>query len=262
MSDLASTPIRSDEEQVDLALGRAVVWRFLSLGFAPPSTALGRFLAPGPDADALTAALSLLELPGFDDEGPLQLDDTFSTIFGHTLRGEVCPYETEYGRPQVFQQAQELADLQGWYAAFGLERHPHTPERADHIGVACEFAGFLAQKEAYTIDRGDDEQLELVRQAYRRFLRDHLARFGIAVAVRLEASDPTGFYGCLGSLCRALLTTESRRVGVKPGPAALPLRPEMPDDVPAACGIDSECDSCAPPEQTGSPANLLDIRRD
>jgi TorA maturation chaperone TorD len=226
-------------------LARAVVWRFVSLGFAPPSAALRRALEDESERLGLEIALDRLGLPPFRCEPPPDLEDVFGGIFGHTLRSGPCPYETEYGGAHVFQQAQELADLQGWYAAFGLERRSDGRERVDHIGCECEFVGFLATKEAYLLERRDDEQLERVRQAYRRFLRDHLGRFGTAVTTRLEKLGSPGFYGDLATLCRTFLASECRRVGVRPGPRALPLRPEEPD-VPAACGASDDGEPPSP----------------
>jgi len=258
MSDHESTPTPSEtcpgcacsgELAVDKALARAVVWRFLSLGFAPPARGLLRALAEDQEREALAAALALLELPPFPLEGPSDLAGPFEELFGHTVRARVCPYETEYGDGQVFLQAQELADLFGWYAAFGLERRPDLRERADHIAMECEFAGFLSHKEAYAVESGDCEQPARVRQAYRRFLRDHLARFGTVVATHLEREDPEGFYGRLGGLLGSVLASECRRIDVQPGPSVLPLRTDELDMVPAACGTEQDCSECDPPRR-------------
>jgi TorA maturation chaperone TorD len=218
------------------------VWRFISLGFASPSAALRCALQNGSEKLGLDTALQCLELPLFRQAAPCE--EAFTTVFGHTLRAAICPYETEYHGSHVFQQAQELADLQGWYAAFGLERRPDVHERVDHIGFECEFAGFLLRKEAYFLESRDEAQAKRVRHAYRGFLRDHLGRFGMAVTTRLEQIDRGSFYGELASLCRRLLAAECDRVGVQPGPRALPLRPDGPDNVPAACGTGDECGPC------------------
>jgi hypothetical protein len=69
----------------------------------------------------------------------------------------------------------------------------------------------------------------------------------MAVTTRLEQIDRGSFYGELASLCRRLLAAECDRVGVQPGPRALPLRPDEPDNVPAACGADGECGPCEDP---------------
>lgn len=231
----------------DAALARAVVWRLLALGFAPPGAELRTALNDETQRLALTGALAELGLSfrRGPDEGDLEA--RFTELFGHTVRAAVCAYETEYGGGQVFQQAQEMADLRGWYAAFGLERRPEVRERPDHVAVECEFAGFLCRKEAYVLASEDRGQSELIHEAYRRFLRDHLARFGMALAARLEGADRDGFYGRLAWLCREFLVVECRRLDVQPGPRALPLRPNTEDDVPAACGAGVDDD---PPRGT------------
>jgi TorA maturation chaperone TorD len=245
----------------DAALARAVVWRFLALGFAPPGPELRAALSDEFERLALAAALAELELTFRCAHAERDLEARFAELFGHTVRAAICAYETEFGGGQIFQQAQEMADLQGWYAAFGLERRPDVRERPDHVAVECEFAGFLCRKEAYMLAREDRGQSELIRQAYRRFLRDHLARFGMALTVRLERIDGDGFHGRLASLCREFLVAECRRVDVEPGPKALPLRPDTADDVPAACDDGADCDPSGGSDEGSSPFGRTAPRR-
>ena len=260
-SRAGGSPAAGAMPAADQALARAVVWRFLALGFAPPSDELRHALTDDERRLGLSAALCHLGLAPFEYDDPIDLDSQFGELFGHTLRGGVCPYETEYVAGPIFQQAHELADLQGWYAAFGLQRRPDSPERGDHIGVECEFAGFLAMKEAVTLDSGDTEQRDRVRQAYRQFLRKHLGCYGTVVATRLEESDR--FYGKLGSLLGRVLAAECRRLGVQPGPRTLPLQPEAADPAPAACGVSDECGQCGetsePPTAVPSSNRLVQI---
>jgi TorA maturation chaperone TorD len=70
-------------------------------------------------------------------------------LFGHTVRGEVPAYETEYGDEALFQQPQELSDLGGFMQAFGLKLRPDAHERIDHVSCECEFLAFLGYKEAF-----------------------------------------------------------------------------------------------------------------
>jgi TorA maturation chaperone TorD len=236
------TPERgASAAELDDALARAVIWRRLALGFGEPGPALRRALADASEGRALARALERLGLPRCGAQATEGLERRFTELFGHTVRGGVCPYETEYGAGHVFQQTQELADLEGFYAAFGLARRPEAAERADHLGVECEFAGFLCRKEALTLEAGDAEQVALARRAYRSFLRDHLARFGFAVAHRIEQADSGGTYGLLAATCRALLRAECRRLDIEPGPRVLRVRAEIEDNAPAACGAGADC---------------------
>ena len=159
-----------------------------------------------------------------------------SRLFGHTARGQICPYESEYGHEGLFQQPRQLAEIMGFYEAFGLTTRNEERERPDHISCELEFLDFLSRKEALALEMGDDASLEETRKAARLFLRDHVGRFGRALARLLAQQDSQGFFAKLGCLLGELLTLECSRVGVSPGPLQLELRSAEEDKVPMACG--------------------------
>jgi TorA maturation chaperone TorD len=198
-------------------------------------------LAAGMVDDTAVLAATALKLSKAAGSSVASLTTSHQRIFGHTARGPVCPYETEYGAEALFQQPQQLGDLAGFYKAFGLALNTAQHERLDHVSCECEFMAFLALKEAYAIEHDDPEMLEDTRKAGRLFLRDHLGRFGLAFARKLAREDQGGFYGTLGDLCFAFLNLECKRVGVAAGPLDLSLRPATDDRVPMACGSGAEC---------------------
>lgn len=233
----------------DRALARAVLCRALRTGLERPGrgTAAAFFSAPGRRtllrAAALcdeTAALrAVVERICFVEGAvPELLSPLHERIFAHTLRGLVCPYECEYGRREALQQAQELADLAGFYAAFGLRLDPGTHERVDHVGCELQFLEFLSRKESWALERGDEEMVRITRRAVRRFLAEHLGRFGRAFACALQAAGERGFYSRLGALLETFLLVECRRCGVAIGPEVLELREPQEDPAPMACGGD------------------------
>ena len=174
----------------------------------------------------------------------------YDRLFGHTARGLVCPYGTEYGHAALFQQPQTLADIAGFYRAFGLRPSPRTEPRVDHIGVECAFMEFLSLKEAYSVEALEQpdlrdrqaclETLEATTDAGRRFLREHLARFGRAFANTLVRHDQDGFFGSAGALLIAVLELECARLGVPLGPPVLELRSTADDEVPMGCSSGSD----------------------
>lgn len=241
-------------EGVDLALCRSALYEALALGFRPPEAETVARLASLEGALALAAAAALL-----DDAWGTQLADLvrrvaasprrptleelvadYRRLFGHTARGLVPPYETEYGDDSTFLPAQEMGDLAGFFGAFGLALRPTEHERIDHIGCALEFLLFLARKEAYALERGERAMLEETRGAARLFLRDHLGRFAPAFGKKLAREDPGGFYGALGELCAAFVAHECARVGVPAGPEFLRLRSPSDGNAPMACGTGTE----------------------
>jgi TorA maturation chaperone TorD len=157
----------------------------------------------------------------------------------------VSTCETEYGPENVFNQPQQLADIAGYYMAFGLEPVVATEARVDHIACELEFMDFLNRKLALlqasgSISPADEETAEATSAAERTFLKDHLGRFGRAFAARVVAEDPDGYLGALGQLLLALVSSECSRVGVQAGPVDLAVRPDVPDDTPMACGSAEE----------------------
>lgn len=239
-----ATPI---PHAVDAALARAVVYRLLSIGFQPPTRARLAEIGAGDHFGVATAALEHL-LSSFEsstsdgvapDQGGLSsaaarfasltpgavdaLSDRYWHLFGHTTRGLICACETEYGPDNGFHQPQQLADISGYYLAFGLRPMIAGEARGDHIACECEFMDFLSRKQAHLLDRtgadpGVGETLEVTELAERSFLRDHLGRFGRAFAARVAAEDGDGYFGALGRLLLAFVDAECARVGVEAGP--------------------------------------------
>ncbi len=237
------TELRIEAEE--LALCRATLYEALALGFRPPTeetlarlvavegvSALADAAAPL-DPDLAETVRSLAKANRTD--GTSVLSGLYRTLFGHTARGAVPPYETEYGVDGLFQQPQEMSDIGGFFGAFGLAVDPSSHERIDHISCECEFLRFLCEKEVYAAEAGDEDMLEETRKAERLFLKDHLGRLAPAFGRRLVLEDRGGFYGALGELCAGFIEAECRRAGVSAGPEQLQLRPALPDDVPMAC---------------------------
>ncbi len=73
-----------------------------------------------------------------------------------------------------------LADLVGFYKAFGLENAGDLT--VDHFSVETEFMAHLILKEAYATSRGNGEMEEIIRDAEKKFLRDHLSRSVVYLA--------------------------------------------------------------------------------
>jgi DMSO reductase family type II enzyme chaperone len=240
--------------EIDRTYCRATIYSALALGFRPPTDeTVARIIEPQ-NAMSLSAAAALLDFEGkrnlvrgidaLASVGRADasiLESSYRALFGHTARGIVTPYETEYGNEALFQQPQELADLLGFYRAFGLSVRPQHHERADHISLECEFMSFLALKEAYALEHRDPAMLQDTLKAERLFLRDHLGRFLATFVRQVEHEHPAGFYAKLADLCLRFVSQEAERFGIRLGPADLPLRPAGDEQVPMACGNGAEC---------------------
>jgi DMSO reductase family type II enzyme chaperone len=250
MSAQPGTPTPSE---ADVALCRSALWEGLALGFRPPTAETIARLTGSEGAGALADAAAVVdgaEGPGVvalvralagDPMPPLaELQAAYGQLFGHTARGAVPPYETEYGEDSQFQPQREMSDLAAFFRAFGLARRPDARERADHVACECEFMLVLARKEAWALEASDAVMVEATRGAARLFLRDHLGRWAPAFGRKLAREDSEGFYGALGCLGTVFVEAECRRAGVAAGPPLLRLRSTETPDVPMACGAGGE----------------------
>jgi len=246
MSVRTDTQTRSRTD-ADLALCRSAAYVALACGFAPVDAETHRRVASPEGADALQSVLDHLGVEATFAPAACTLEELATRhvqTFGHTVRGEVTPYETEFGVASLFRQPREMQDLAGFFEAFGLKLPPDRHERIDHVRCECEFMAFLARKEAYCRSNGDAETASLVESAARLFLRDHLGRFAPALGAGMRGADGDGFYGALGDILRRFVEWDCARVGVDPGPEELRLRVAIEGDVPAACG---DCPSAPAP---------------
>jgi TorA maturation chaperone TorD len=233
------------------------MYRILSTAFQAPTEERLRKIGAFDDFAPLITALSCLDDVANDNASDIvealrrgrvdlaTLAAEYWRVFGHTTRGLVCPCETEYGDDNKYRQPQELADIAGYYLAFGLKPQSATELRHDHVSCECEFMAFLNLKQALLVEEGAQTEggadtLEVTRQAARTFLRDHLGRFGRACAASLAADDSAPYYSAWGALCLSWLEREHARLGIDLAASPLPLRGELVDDAPMACGSASE----------------------
>jgi TorA maturation chaperone TorD len=194
----------------------AVLARLLSLGVSPPrSETLDemRSLAAGL-ADRGGQPPELGELAAALETGSLEhLEAEFERLFGGD---PVCPpYEGSY-QADPFRQARELADVNGFYLAFGASPAGPAAERGDHVGCELEFLSFLALKQLAAGLERTSEDAETCRQAEDSFLRDHLGRFGPTFfrTLREHALEPA--YESLARLGERFLAEELARRGLEP----------------------------------------------
>ncbi len=207
--------------QIEPLTGEAILYQAISVLFSRPGgdkfsllmdpefeeQVLGAAesrVTPKEDAGELLAPLRTAFESAADPDKTL--DKEYSLIFGHTLSNELSPYEMEFlQNDEIFYRTQRLADLQGFYAAFGFE--VNSIERADHISVESEFIALLLTKEAYAVanDLGD-EAAEVCNSARTKFLSEHYAGWVRKLATNLSDMNAHPFYAAVGRITTAMLT--------------------------------------------------------
>ncbi len=165
-------------------------------------------------------------------------------VFGFAGSRECSPYETEYHpNEEVFFRSQQMADIAGFYRAFGLNVSPARHERVDHVALELEFAAFLLiKKRLARCNLGDDRDGELpgiVQEARRNFVRDHLSWWAPSFCVALRRKSDGGFYAAVGGVLAALLPVERHRLGL-PAPQ-MPLESQTPEPQEQS----NSCEGCA-----------------
>lgn len=111
------------------------------------------------------------------------------------------PNETAYVRRD---KGAILADLCGFYRAFGFSPTDDTGEKPDHLAVEIQFAGLLLVMLARAREAGEDEKGDVVRGALRSFATDHL---GVWMSAFCRALTETARLGVHRALAAALETT-------------------------------------------------------
>jgi DMSO reductase family type II enzyme chaperone len=224
-------------------LQRAALFRLLALAFAEPR----------PDHHEAMRQLGMAGAYGWptNTEGQRLLDSARSEWDGMDreilaseyarlfMRDCPCPpHETAYGDGcRMGGRAAELADISGFYQAFGLELSECEPDLPDHLCTELEFYSVLLLKTAYAVWHGRDEQQAVTHKAARDFLEQHLGRWVSAFTQRLEEVGCHPAYEASAALLDYLIREECDRVGVAPQPVqgyAGPA-PVEPLTCPMAC---------------------------
>src|SRR5690606_28113280 len=152
-------------------------------------------------------------------ENLVDLQSEYITLFdnGRTLNPV---NETEYDRRRAMAKGTELADIAGFYKAFGFELDLSLDgmEMLDHVGIELEFHALMLMKERHLTEANDAKGVEIVGSAMRSFLTAHLGRFVGAIA-RRPGVKGSAFYGPVFAWCARLVEGECRRLNLDVVPA-------------------------------------------
>lgn len=229
----------------DLALARAVVYRFLSDALRHP----GRSTLVRVDwVDALRAALDECGEPqlipaaeacirlGLDRPS---VESAYGRLVGHTPRAGIPPYESEWlGAAGDLLQYHQMADVSAFYSAFGLRLTEGCDERVDHVGIELAFLQFLCAKEAWAVQAEESSLAGTCRDAQGRFLSEHVARWTPAFFHRVRTCSGSGHYQSLAEFAGDWIAAECRRLELPCGDPTL-----APGE--SSVTLEDTCVSCA-----------------
>ncbi|MBW7906548.1 MAG: molecular chaperone TorD family protein [Phycisphaerae bacterium] len=273
-------PVKAHDAIADLR-ARQIVATALAAAFSQPHAAVDRGV-PASTQAALSSAWRLVALPhAVVDPSELQPGEVLPTdvdfrsvtrwlrldpirreragqhVFGLVISKPCSPCETDhlpYG--DAFCRAQVLADITGFYRAFGVDVSSRQPQRPDHIVLELEFVAILLGKLADAFgDGAASERVDVCQRALASFMRDHLttwlAGFGQLVARRAEdvaatiaeasEREDVALLGEVGRVVCAWIAAERRCAGLAPT-RGIDVR-----SLPVATESNEACESCECP---------------
>jgi len=218
MSAPGGAAVLPEEAPVAVALARAAVYRLLGGAWAYPVPAhleelasLAESAATDPDLAPAFAAFAAA-VHQADAQAVAQ-----EYVFLFDREARCPPYEGAWGdAPQMAGKSALLADVAGFYAAFGIEPSAARPDMEDHIAAECEFMSVLALKEAWARLEAGDEAVDITRRAQVSFLADHLGRWAEAFALAVKAATPLPYYAALADLMTGWVRADAGALGVAP----------------------------------------------
>jgi TorA maturation chaperone TorD len=230
---------------------RAAVYEMLAIGFAYPDAAqrervrgLATALEPWiglihPDWAERVQALE----QSLDATATEELEAEFNVLFSGAM--ECAPYESAFER-DIFRKQHALADIAGFYRAFGFELGAASRWQPDHIGVQLEFCSIVLQRTAEALEQGWDEQIAICVDAFRKYLAEHPGRWITAFAGDVAAASRIPYYQTLAALTASWLELELGALDLEPD-RLLSRRRFVADEALPTCG---GCTLCPPEQQT------------
>lgn len=230
-------------------------WAFLRDAHADvPAGELGLGEVQPMKAD-IKPVVDWLMLPTAERETAHQL------VFGLVISKICPPYETEYCHwTDPTYRAQHLADVAGFYKAFGLEPDPSQPQRHDHVSLELEFVAMLLRRRRGSLGNGPVEHQDIARDALASFVRDHVVwwmpTFARCVerrisklfeqpAVRSDWSAQLAMLSGMSTMLQAWVAVERLASGVAPSTKIIAPQVIEPPATPA-------CEMCKAKHENGS----------
>ena len=139
-------------------------------------------------------------------------------VFTNVITLDCPPYETLFGNDHVFAQSHVMGDIAGFYKAFGVELSKDIHERLDHLSVEFEFMHFLTYKESYSRCHDGVEKTEIVVDAQKKFVKNHIGRWVPLFCRMLAKKADAGLFKIMADCMSEWMDFEVAFLGVNPQP--------------------------------------------
>jgi len=210
------------------ALASATLYRVLALAFSNPESELVRAIVR--ECGALKIALRRKALPA-------HLARTLNEAEQAWRGAAIAPLSIEHSRlflgaglvplreggfgdgMRFAGQPVDIADVSGFYLAFGFALPDSSASPPDHLGAELEFVSLLHLKIALALQRGRSEVLRITRSALAAFLQDHLGRWSQPFALALADAGAAPAYLATGRLLARTVEADCISFNVRPAKA-------------------------------------------
>lgn len=139
-----------------------------------------------------------------------------------------------------------LADISGFYQAFGFALSPEHTDRPDHLSCELQYIALLLVMQYQTARTRQEEPCTLVQQALRAFVADHLSDWIFPFCDRLEHTAQQPAMAQLARTLRACWQWISTSQHWPP-----PGQERIEPHIPSTEETPYECDAVAVPTEGG-----------
>jgi TorA maturation chaperone TorD len=151
--------------------------------------------------------------------------------------GRVAPYEGSNVPASAGGITPRLADVAGFYRAFGMAI---GRDRPDHVVAELEFVSLALLCEADALVRGEKDRRDTAASAIRSFLRDHLGGWIDTWSGRVASVEALSPWAPVAAAAAALVKSEAARRNVVPVTSSSPSTADAgvpdPDEAVFECG--------------------------
>ena len=114
-------------------------------------------------------------------------------------------YAAEHLAENEFQRVQHLADIMGFYRAFGLEP---DKDRADSLACQLEFMHYLIYKAQRAMEFEDKEKAAICVEAQKKFLAQYLYPGLLKIRGAIMHKNKDSFYAQVAQECLKFIASE------------------------------------------------------
>ncbi len=150
------------------------------------------------------------------------------------------PWESVHFSQERLLFQDQTFQARDWYARFGLEAPNLHREPDDHIGLELHFVAQLARLGLQAC-QSEDQELQELLEAQRRFLAEHLLRWGPGWCARVEATSKSDLFRGLALLTIGALSEISERLNMD-----IPVQAGAGDRLPGGGHTGPPPPSCPP----------------